>query len=73
MGGSLAPGGGRHHFLRAVPSAPLAIVLGPMADNGTMSSIASASSRFSLAFSSSGALSRLASDGFTPPNFAFQA
>ena len=38
-----------------------------------MSSICSANSRFSFAFSSSGAFSRLASDNVIPEYFAFQA
>ncbi len=41
--------------------------------NATLSSIASARSRFSLAFSSSSAFRRFASDTSMPPNFAFQA
>jgi hypothetical protein len=38
-----------------------------------LSSMASASSRFSLAFSSSSERSRFASNTYKPPYFAFQA
>src|SRR5579871_6079723 len=55
----LSPGGGRHHFFDATS---FSIAL---------SSIASASSFFSLAFSSSGAFSRLASDTSRPPYLPF--
>ena len=59
-GDSLALGGGRQNFfvMRSFSAA--------------LSSIASARSRFSLAFSSSSCLSRLASDTSIPPNLAFQ-
>ncbi len=60
-GDSFALGGGRHHFFER------------RSFSATLSSMASAKSRFSLAFSSSSALSRLASDTSIPPNFAFQA
>ncbi len=80
-------GDGRHHFFESRSFSALAIVLGPMADKGSLSSMASASRRFSLAFSSSSTFSRLAAfDGqmihriicqtvspSMPPNFAFQA
>ena len=52
---------GRHHFFDR--SSFIA----------AMSSICSASSRFSLAFSSYSAFSRLASDTVIPDYFAFQA
>ena len=55
----LSPDGGRHHFFDAIS---FSIAL---------SSIASASSFLSLAFSASGALSRLASDTSRPPYLAF--
>jgi hypothetical protein len=55
MGDGLAPGGGRHHFF---DRRSLSAVL---------SSIASASSRFSLPFSSSRAFRRFASEGSMPP------
>src|SRR6202035_6184772 len=55
----LAPGGGRHHFFEAIS---LSIAL---------SSIASAKSLFSLAFSSSSDFNRLASETSRPPNLAF--
>jgi oxalate---CoA ligase len=55
----LAPGGGRHHFFAAIS---LSIAL---------SNSASANSFFSLAFSSSSARSRLASDTSRPPYLAF--
>ncbi|MGY3149553.1 hypothetical protein ACVWYQ_006552 [Bradyrhizobium sp. USDA 3397] len=55
----LSPGGGRHHFFEATS---LSMAL---------SSIASAKSFFSFAFSSSSAFSRLASDTSRPPYFAF--
>jgi hypothetical protein len=55
----LAPGGGRRHFFAA---ASFSIAL---------SSIASASNFFSLAFSSSNDFSRFASDTSRPPYFAF--
>ena len=56
-----APGGGRHHFrLRR-------------SFNAAWSSRASANRRLSLAFSSSSAFSRFASETSMPPNFAFQA
>lgn len=48
---------------------PLAIVLGPFADNGSMSNLASARSHFGLAFLSSLAFSCFASDSPNPPNF----
>ena len=51
----LPPGGGRHHFFDATSFSM------------ALSSIASASSFFSLAFSSSSAFSRLASDTSRPP------
>ena len=51
----LSPGGGRHHFFAAISFSM------------ALSSIASASSFFSLAFSSSSAFSRLASDTSSPP------
>jgi hypothetical protein len=54
-----APGGGRHHFFV------------PTSFNIALSSIASANSFFSLAFSSSNAFSRLASDTSRPPYLAF--
>ena len=56
---SLPSSGGLQHF-RLLTSFKIAL-----------SSIASASSFFSLAFSSSSALSRLASETSMPPNFAF--
>jgi hypothetical protein len=61
MSDSLALGGGRQNFFvrRSFRAA--------------LSSIASARSRFSLAFSSSSCLSRLASETSIPPNLAFQA
>src|SRR3974390_2071921 len=55
----LSPGGGRHHFFVQIS---LSIAL---------SSSASANSFFSLAFSSSSALRRLASDTSRPPYLAF--
>ncbi len=55
----LSPDGGRHHFFDAIS---FSIAL---------SSIASASSFLSLAFSASSALSRLASDTSRPPYLAF--
>ena len=55
----LSPDGGRHHFFEAIS---LSMAL---------SSIASASSFLSLAFSASSALSRLASDTSRPPYLAF--
>ena len=58
---SFALHGGRHHFFWS--SSRLA----------AMSSICSASSFFSLAFSSYSAISRLASDTVIPEYFAFQA
>lgn len=54
-------GPGRHHFLAAISF------------NIALSSIASASNFFSLAFSSSSALSRLASDTSRPPNLDFHS
>jgi hypothetical protein len=57
----LAPGGGRHHFSDSRPC------------NAVLSGIASASSRFSLAFLSSSVFSRFASHGSVPPNVAFEA
>ena len=51
----LSPRGGRHHFFEATSFSM------------ALSSIASASSFFSLAFSSSSAFSRLASDTSSPP------
>jgi len=59
MASRLAIAGGRHHFF---PSRSF---------RATLSSIASASIRFSRAFSSSSALSRRASDTSSPPNLAF--
>src|SRR6267154_1864219 len=56
---SLPMRGGRHHFF---PSRSF---------NATLSSMASASIRFSLAFSSSSAFNRRASDTSSPPNLAF--
>src|SRR6267154_3210774 len=56
---SLPMRGGRHHFF---PSRSF---------NATLSSMASASIRFSLAFSSSNAFSRRASDTSRPPYLAF--
>ena len=53
MSDGFAPGGGRHHFFEAIS---LSIAL---------SSSASANSFFSLAFSSSSAFNRLASDVWT--------
>src|SRR5581483_2155371 len=55
----LPSGGGRHHFFAA------------MSFNMTLSSIASARSFFSLAFSASSAFSRRASETSRPPYFAF--
>ncbi len=57
MGDSPALGSGRHFPSRSF--------------SATLSSMASASMRFSLAFSSSSARSRLASDTSMPPNRAF--
>jgi hypothetical protein len=59
MSDSLSLGGGRHHFFEATS---LSIAL---------SSIASANSFFNLAFSSSSAFSRLASETSRPPYLAF--
>jgi hypothetical protein len=59
MSDGLSAGGGRHHFFDATS---LSMAL---------SSIASARSFFSLAFSSSSAFSRLASETSSPPYFAF--
>jgi hypothetical protein len=53
------PAGGRHHFF---PSRPF---------RATLSSIASASNRFSRVFWSSNAFSRLASEACIPTYFAF--
>ncbi len=53
--------GGRHHFFDS------------RSFNPALSSIVSASSRLSRAFSSSGDLRRFASDTARPPNFAFRA
>lgn len=61
MRDSLALHGRRYHFFDS--SSFIA----------AMSSICSASKRFSLAFSSSNAYSRLASDTVIPEYFAFQA
>ena len=61
MRDSLALHGGRYHFFDS--SSFIA----------AMSSIWSASKRFSLAFSSSSAFSRFAYDTVIPPYFAFQA
>jgi hypothetical protein len=55
----LSPGGGRHHFFAATSFSM------------ALSSIASASSFFSFAFSSSSAFSRLASETSSPPYLAF--
>jgi len=55
----LSPGGGRHHFFEAIS---FSIAL---------SSIASAKSFFSLAFSSSSDFRRLASETSRPPYLAF--
>ena len=55
----LAPGGGRHHFFAATSF------------NIALSSIASANSFFSRAFSSSSAFSRRASETSSPPYLAF--
>src|SRR5690606_10054460 len=60
MSDGLAPGGGRHHFFVS------------RSFSAELSSIASARSRFSFAFSSSSAFSRFASEGSMPPNLAFQ-
>ena len=59
MSSSLSLGGGRHHFFELMS---LSIAL---------SSIVSASSFFSLAFSSSSAFSRLVSETSKPPYLAF--
>ena len=56
-----SPSGGRHHFLDV------------MSFSTALSSIASASSFFSFAFSPSSSFSRFASEMLMPPNFAFQA
>src|ERR1700747_620624 len=59
MGDSFPLSRGRHHFF---PSKSF---------SATLSSMASASNRFSRVFSSSNAFSRLASDTSIPLNFAF--
>jgi len=59
MSHSLSPGSGRHHFFPR------------RSFNATLSSIASASMRFSFVFSSSSAFRRLASETSMPPNLAF--
>src|SRR4051812_48900951 len=59
VGDSSPLGSGRHHFF---PKRSF---------SATLSSIASANMRFSLAFSSSSAFSRLASDTSIPPKRAF--
>ena len=56
-----SPSGGRHHFLDVISFST------------ALSSMASANSFFSLAFSSSSCFSRFASETLIPPNFAFQA
>jgi hypothetical protein len=56
---SFALGGGRHHFFDS------------RSFSAAASSIASAISRFSFAFSSSNCFSRLASETSSPPNLAF--
>ena len=61
MGDGLPPGGGRHHSFEG------------RSFSAVFSSMASASSRFSLAFSSSSAFGRLASEGSMPPTFDFEA
>jgi len=58
VSGGFSSGGGRHHFLAATSRSM------------ALSSIASAKSFFSLAFSSSNALRRRASDTSSPPYFA---
>src|SRR5262249_59399309 len=55
----VSPGGGRHHFFAAISFSM------------ALSSIASANSLFTLAFSSSSDLKPLASDTSRPPNLAF--
>jgi hypothetical protein len=55
----LSPGGGRHHFFEAISF------------NIALSSIASAKSLFSFAFSSSNDFRRLAADTSSPPYLAF--
>src|SRR6201982_1449957 len=59
VSGGFSSGGGRHHFLAATSRSM------------ALSSIASASSFFSLAFYSSNAFSRRASDTSIPPYLAF--
>ena len=59
MGDSFPLGRGRHHFF---PNKSF---------KATLSSMASASNRFSRVFSSSSVLSRLASETSIPPNLAF--
>src|SRR6202011_4568039 len=59
MGDSFPLGRGRHHFF---PKRSF---------NAALSSMASASNRFSRVFSSASVFSRLASETSIPPNFAF--
>src|ERR1700678_707776 len=60
MGDSFPLHSGRHHFFES------------RSFKATLSSMASANSRFNLPFSVSSALSRLASDTSMPPNLLFQ-
>src|SRR5215218_9979464 len=57
----LSPGSGRHHFFES------------RSFRATLSSMVSARSFLSFAFSSSSAFSRRAFETSSPPNFAFQA